>query len=52
MGTVYIEWPKVAALSSPVVFMVEQLGGQHEFGRLGGGNGHLIVRGYHFEPEY
>ncbi|MGO9932685.1 MAG: DUF481 domain-containing protein [Steroidobacteraceae bacterium] len=43
MGTVYIEWPKVAALSSPVVFMVEQLGGKHEFGRLGGSNGHLIV---------
>jgi len=43
LGTVYIEWPKVSALSSPVVFMVEHLGGQNEFGRLGGGDGHLII---------
>jgi hypothetical protein len=43
LGTVYIEWPKVSALSSTVVFMVENLGGHDEFGHLGGGNGHLIV---------
>jgi hypothetical protein len=43
MGTVYIEWPKISALSSPVVFMVEHLGGQNEFGRLGGSNGHLSI---------
>jgi hypothetical protein len=43
LGTVYIEWPKVSGLSSSVAFMVEHLGGQKEFGRLGGGNGHLIV---------
>jgi hypothetical protein len=43
LGTVYIEWPKVSGLSSSVVFMVEHLGGQNEFGRLGGSNGHLII---------
>jgi hypothetical protein len=43
VGTVYIEWPKVSGLSSSVAFMVEHLGGQKEFGRLGGGDGHLIV---------
>jgi hypothetical protein len=43
MGTVYIEWPRVSGLSSPVVFMVEHLGGQSDFGRLGGSNGHLTI---------
>ncbi len=43
LGTVYIEWPSVAGLSSPVVFQVEHLGGQSEFGRLTGGNGQLTV---------
>ncbi|MGO9515390.1 MAG: DUF481 domain-containing protein [Steroidobacteraceae bacterium] len=43
MGTVYIEWPKVSGLSSSIVFMVEHLGGQNEFGRLSGGDGHLII---------
>ncbi len=43
LGTVYIEWPKVAGLSSPIVFQVEHLGGQSEFGSLAGGNGQLTV---------
>jgi len=43
LGTVYIEWPKIAGVSSPVVFMVEHLGGQIEYGTLAGGNGHLTV---------
>jgi hypothetical protein len=43
LGTVYIEWPKVSGVSSPVVFMVEHLGGQSELGSLAGGNGHLTV---------
>jgi hypothetical protein len=43
LGTVYIEWPRVASVSSSFVFMVEHLGGQKEFGRLGGSDGHLIV---------
>jgi hypothetical protein len=43
LGTVYIEWPRVSALSSSVVFMVENLGGHDEFGHLGGGNGHLTI---------
>jgi hypothetical protein len=43
LGTVYIEWPRVSGLSSSVHFMVEHLAGQKEFGRLAGGNGHLIV---------
>jgi Protein of unknown function, DUF481 len=43
IGTVYIEWPRVSGLSSTGVFMVEHLGGQDEFGRLGGGNGHIII---------
>ncbi len=43
LGPVYIEWPKVAGLSSPIVFQVEHLGGQSEFGSLAGGNGQLTV---------
>src|SRR5271167_4560769 len=43
LGTVYIEWPRVSGLSSPVVFMVENLGGHDEFGHLGGGSGHLTI---------
>ncbi|HWX78947.1 MAG TPA: DUF481 domain-containing protein [Steroidobacteraceae bacterium] len=43
LGTVYIEWPRVSGLSSSVVFMVENLGGHDEFGRLAGGNGHLTI---------
>lgn len=43
LGTVYIEWPRVSGLSSSVPFMVEHLAGQKEFGRLAGGNGHLVV---------
>jgi hypothetical protein len=43
MGTVYIEWPEVSGLSSEVVFAVEHLGGQSDFGRLAGGNGQLTI---------
>jgi hypothetical protein len=43
LGTVYIEWPRVSALTSSVTFMVEHVGGQKEFGRLGGSGGHLII---------
>jgi Protein of unknown function, DUF481 len=43
LGTVYIEWPKISGLSSSFVFMVEHLGGQKEFGRLAGKDGHLLV---------
>jgi hypothetical protein len=43
LGTVLIEWPRVAGLSSSVVFMVEHLGGQNDYGQLSGGDGRLIV---------
>ena len=43
LGTVNIEWPKVAGLSSPIVFMVEHLGGQTEYGTLAGDSGHLTI---------
>src|SRR5271165_1898442 len=43
LGTVYIEWPKVAGVSSPIVFMIEHLGGQTEYGSLAGANGRLTV---------
>jgi hypothetical protein len=44
LGTVYIEWPKVSGLNSRGVFMVEHLGGQSDYGHLGGNSGHLIIK--------
>jgi hypothetical protein len=43
LGTVYIEWPQVAGLTSSVPFMVEHLAGKKEFGHLAGGSGQLVV---------
>ena len=34
LGTVYIDWPKISSVSSPIVFMVETLNGRKHYGSL------------------
>lgn len=43
MGTVYVDWPKIASLSSPVEFMVENLDGEKHYGTLKPGGPGLVV---------
>jgi hypothetical protein len=43
IGTIYVEWPSVAAVESDYEFLVEWIGGRRAYGRLRTADGDLIV---------
>jgi hypothetical protein len=43
IGTIYVEWPSVAAVESGYAFLVEWIGGRRAYGRLRTEGGELVV---------